>query len=62
MNEEIFKAYDIRGVYPSQINETVAYTIGQSYGSYLQEKYQITRCIVSKDNRLSSESLLVNRK
>ena len=57
MKEEIFKAYDIRGKYPSEINETVAYTVGQSYGSYIQEKYQINRCIVSRDNRLSSEAL-----
>ena len=57
MKEEIFKAYDIRGKYPSDINETAAYTIGQSYGSYIQEKYQINRCIVSRDNRLSSEAL-----
>ncbi len=57
MNEEIFRAYDIRGKYPTEINEDLAYTIGLSYGSYLQEKMQINRCIVSRDNRLSSDSL-----
>ncbi len=60
INEEIFRSYDIRGVYPSQINEQTAFTIGKSYGSYLQEKYAKNTCIVSHDNRLSSESLTQN--
>ena len=29
INPAIFREYDIRGVYPSQINEEVAYTIGR---------------------------------
>ena len=41
MNKNIFREYDIRGVYPSEINEEVAYTVGRSYGSYLQEFYKI---------------------
>ena len=57
MNPNIFREYDIRGVYPSEINETVAYTIGKAYGSYLQEKLKQTTCIVSYDNRLSSPTL-----
>ncbi len=57
MKENIFREYDIRGVYPTDINETVAYTIGRSYGSYLQEKLGQTTCIVSYDNRLSSPVL-----
>ena len=60
INETIFRAYDIRGVYPNEINEQTAYTIGRSYGSYLQEKYNKNTCIVSHDNRLSSETLSQN--
>ena len=60
INETIFRAYDIRGVYPSEINEQTAYIIGRSYGSYLQEKYNKNTCIVSHDNRLSSETLSQN--
>lgn len=60
INEAIFRAYDIRGVYPSEINEQTAFTIGKSYGSYLQEKYNKDTCIVSHDNRLSSETLTQN--
>ena len=60
INEEIFRAYDIRGTYPTTINEQTAFTVGKSYGSYLQEKYNKTSCIVSHDNRLSSETLTQN--
>lgn len=60
INAEIFRAYDIRGEYPKEINEQTAYTIGRSYGSYLQEKYNKNTCIVSHDNRLSSETLSQN--
>ena len=57
MNYNIFRAYDIRGKYPTEINENVAFTIGKAYGSYIQEKFNQTSCVVSHDNRLSSESL-----
>ena len=60
MKEEIFREYDIRGVYPTDINEETAYTIGKSYGSILQEKYGQSTCVVSHDNRLSSEPLSQN--
>ncbi len=60
INEEIFRAYDIRGTYPSTIDEQTAYIVGKSYGSYIQEKYNKTSCIVSHDNRLSSETLTQN--
>lgn len=60
MNTEIFREYDIRGTYPETINESIAYTIGRSYGSYLQEKYNQTTCVVAHDNRLSSDALSSN--
>ncbi len=60
MNEVIFREYDIRGVYPSDLDEKTAYTIGRSYGSYLREKYNKDTCVVGHDNRLSSESLTKN--
>ncbi|MBR1413531.1 MAG: phosphomannomutase/phosphoglucomutase [Bacilli bacterium] len=53
----IFREYDIRGVYPTMINEQVAYLIGRSYGSYLREKLNQNTCVVGHDNRLSSPSL-----
>ena len=57
MNKNIFREYDIRGTYPTSINEEVAYTIGRSYGSYIQEKLKRNICGIGRDNRLSSPSL-----
>ena len=57
INKNVFREYDIRGIYPTEINEELAYTVGRSYGSYLQEKYNINTCVVGHDNRLSSDSL-----
>ena len=53
INREIFKAYDIRGLYPSQINENTARLIGRGFVSYVAAK----RIAVSRDMRLSSPSL-----
>ncbi len=60
MKENIFREYDLRGKYPEEINETVAYTLGLSYGSYIQEKFRQTKCVISHDNRLSSQALSDN--
>jgi phosphomannomutase len=53
VNPEIFKAYDVRGVYPDEINEEVAYQIGRGFVAYLGAN----RIAVSRDMRLSSPSL-----
>lgn len=57
MNDNIFRSYDIRGIYPTEIDENIAYKIGLGYGSILQSKYNQTSCVVSHDNRISSPSL-----
>ncbi|AQQ71362.1 Phosphomannomutase/phosphoglucomutase [Limihaloglobus sulfuriphilus] len=36
MDEAIFKAYDIRGIYPDQLDETAAWKIGYATGQYLR--------------------------
>lgn len=56
INREIFKSYDIRGRYPTDIDKDIAYTIGKSYGSCLLEKGK-NKCIVGYDNRYSSLEL-----
>jgi phosphomannomutase len=53
INRSIFKAYDIRGLYPSEVNEDAARQIGRGFVAYLQGK----RIAVSRDMRLSSPSL-----
>jgi phosphomannomutase len=49
----IFKAYDVRGLYPSELNEDLARLIGRAYVAYLQAR----RIGVSRDMRVSSPSL-----
>jgi len=57
MKDKIFREYDIRGKFPEDINEEIAYKIGLGYGSFLQEFLNQNACIVSHDNRISSTSL-----
>lgn len=54
--KEIFKAYDIRGTFPNEINRDVAYTIGKAYGTKLLSLGK-NKCIVGYDNRDSSIEL-----
>jgi phosphomannomutase len=49
----IFKAYDIRGVYPEQLDESTARQIGRAFIDYLGA----SRIAVGRDTRLSSPSL-----
>ena len=53
VNPDIFKAYDIRGLYPGEINEEVARQIGRGFVTYLQA----TKIGVSRDMRLSSPAI-----
>jgi len=53
INPHIFKAYDVRGLYPSEIDETAARQIGRGFVKYLNAR----RIAVSRDMRLSSPSV-----
>src|SRR5882672_3040971 len=53
LNPEIFKAYDVRGVYPQEVHEDAARAIGAGFVAYLQAK----RIAVGRDMRLSSPAL-----
>jgi len=55
MDEAIFKAYDIRGIYPEALNEDVARKIGRAYVNYLG--LSGSRVVVGRDMRLSSKDL-----
>jgi phosphomannomutase len=50
---EIFKAYDVRALYPSEINEAIARDIGRAFVAYLGA----ARIAVSRDMRVSSPQL-----
>jgi phosphomannomutase len=53
INPGIFKAYDIRGLYPSELNEEIARQIGRGFAAYLNP----TSIAVSRDMRVSSPTL-----
>lgn len=53
VNPGIFKAYDIRGIYPSELNEDVAFLIGRAFASFLQAE----TVIVGRDMRTSGPSI-----
>lgn len=56
LDKNIFRGYDIRGVYPTSIDSDVAYTIGRGFGSYILDIGK-NKCLVGHDNRLSSNLL-----
>ncbi len=55
INPNIFRAYDIRGTYPDEINENVAYLIGRAFVYFLKKKKPTI--VVGQDNRISSPIL-----
>lgn len=54
--KNIFRGYDIRGIYPSEIDEKVANIIGRGFATLMKEQ-ENTEIIVGRDVRLSSDSL-----
>lgn len=56
IDKNIFREYDLRGVYKDNITEDVSYTLGKAFGTYIK-KMDENMCLVGHDNRLSSNSL-----
>jgi len=53
VNPGIFKAYDIRGIYPTDLNEEVAYKIGRAFVTFLE----VDRVVVGHDMRISGPAI-----
>ncbi len=53
-SDNIFKAYDVRGIYPDELNEEAARAVGAAIASLLGNK---GRAVVGRDMRLSSPQL-----
>jgi phosphomannomutase / phosphoglucomutase len=58
-NREIFKTYDIRGIYPTDLNDDLALHLGKAFGTVLRRK-GLKSCVVGMDNRKSSTPLISN--
>ena len=54
INPSVYRAYDLRGLYPADMNEEVAYAAGQAFVSVMNAK----RVVTGRDVRPSGNSLL----
>ena len=60
INPHIFRAYDIRGAYPTEINEEIAYKIGLAFAEFVKKEKRNTEkldVLIGRDNRSSSPVL-----
>jgi phosphomannomutase len=53
LDPKVFKAYDVRGIYPDELDEEGAYAIGRAYVQQFEPK----RMAVGRDMRLSSPQM-----
>jgi len=53
LDPKVFKAYDIRGIYPDELDEAGAYAIGRAY----VDEFEPRTIAVGRDMRLSSPSM-----
>jgi phosphomannomutase len=54
LDPNVFKAYDVRGVYPSEIDEEGAYAIGRGF----VEEFEPERVAIGRDMRLSGPQMV----
>ena len=54
--DKIFRAYDIRGTYPEQINKKVFYDLGRTLGTTIKDSNN-EPVVICRDGRTSSEDL-----
>ena len=53
LDPKVFKAYDVRGIYPGELDERGAYAIGRAY----VQQFEPRRIAVGRDMRLSSPAM-----
>jgi phosphomannomutase len=53
MDPKIFKAYDVRGIYPGELNEEIAHQIGRAFVAFLG----VDRVVVGRDMRTSGPGI-----
>jgi phosphomannomutase len=53
LDPKVFKAYDVRGIYPDDLDEAGAYAIGRAY----VEQFEPRRIAVGRDMRISSPQM-----
>ena len=53
LDPKVFKAYDVRGIYPAELDEEGAYAVGRAY----VEQFEPKRIAVGRDMRLSAPAM-----
>ena len=53
LDPKVFKAYDVRGLYPDELDEDGAYAIGRAY----VEHFEPRKIAVGRDMRVSSPAM-----
>src|ERR687886_123286 len=53
LDPKVFKAYDVRGIYPDELDEDGAYAIGRAYAEHFEPR----RIAVGRDMRVSSPAM-----
>jgi len=53
LDPKVFKAYDVRGIYPDELDEAGAYAIGRAY----VDEFEPRRIAIGRDMRLSSPAM-----
>ncbi|HBT48482.1 MAG: Phosphomannomutase [Caldanaerobacter subterraneus] len=56
LNENMFRMYDIRGIWGEDLIEETAEVIGKAFGTYVKQK-GINSVLVGRDNRISSKPI-----
>ena len=60
IKKEIFRAYDIRGIYGSELTKEASVVIGAAFGTVLRRQgIENPKVVVGRDNRFSSDELCV---
>jgi len=64
INEKVFKAYDIRGYFPEEINSEFAFSLGRAFIEFLKQQYYKSgrksrnlKILIGRDGRKSSPIL-----
>ncbi len=52
--DKIFKAYDVRGIVPEELNTEQVFAIGAAFGNFIKKSENVNRLIVGHDMRESS--------
>ena len=53
LDPKVFKAYDVRGIYPTELDEDGAYAIGRAY----VEQFEPRKIAVGRDMRISAPTM-----